>query len=145
MGEASNSNGQKNGAGQMTHKHLGVVADIWDKKKTKNPTCPKCGSAVTIIQIEPLYDAENAYTPYRTILECSKCDFQLETQSFTILGCVKDFDVKTIEIASWAPSGSRVISHYDHLLDYDTLKKLKKSAELIEFLIVNNQVIEIIS
>jgi hypothetical protein len=57
---------------------------------------------------------------------------------------VKNFDLKYIEIASWSPSGSRVISRYEHILDYDLLKKLKNSSELKEFLIVNKQVIQVI-
>jgi hypothetical protein len=37
-----------------------------------------------------------------------------------------------------------VISRYEHILDYDLLKKLKESCELKEFLIVNKQVIQVI-
>jgi len=40
--------------------------------------------------------------------------------------------------------GSRVLSHYEHILDYEQLKRLKESAELVEFLIVNDMVIQII-
>ena len=48
-------------------------------------------------------------------------------------------EMKEIEIASWSPSGSRVISHYEHVLDYGLLKKLKESRELKKFLVVNKQ------
>ena len=49
-----------------------------------------------------------------------------------------------VTIASWSPSGSRVVSRYEHVLSYELLKKLKNSAELKEFLVVNNQVIQVI-
>jgi hypothetical protein len=97
-----------------------------------------------MVQVEPIYDAENAYTPYRTVIECDSCDFKLETESFTVLGSVKDFDAEYVEIGSWSPSGSRVLSKHKHLLSYDLLRDLKKSGELVEFLIVNNQVIQVI-
>ena len=66
------------------------------------------------------------------------------TESFTILGSVKDFDADHVEIGSWSPSGSRVLSKYKHLLNFDLLKKLKKSTELVEFLIVDKQAIQVI-
>ena len=97
-----------------------------------------------IVQLEPIQDVENAYIPYDTIIECTYCDFKIRAESFTILGCIKDFDLKNVEIASWSPSGSRVISRYEHILDYDLLKRLKESAELKEFLIINRQVIQVI-
>jgi hypothetical protein len=127
----------------MEHKDMDVVAHIWNKT-TQSPTCPRCGAALTIVQIEPLYDAENAYVPYNTIIECTSCDFNLETISFSILGAVRDYDANIVEIASWSPTGSRVISQYKHILSYELLKKLKKTEELTEFLIVNNQVIQVI-
>ena len=127
----------------MKFKNMDVVAHIWNKT-THSPTCPRCGSPLTIVQIEPIYDAGNAYVPYNTIIECTQCDFQLETISFSILGAIRDYDAEVVEIASWSPTGSRVISQYKHLLSFDILKKLKKSEELTEFLIVNNQVIQVI-
>lgn len=125
-------------------KNIDVVASLWDKTGKKTMVCPQCGSEMVIIQLEPIYDAENAYTPYDTVIECTKCDFKIRTESFTILGSVKDFDLKNVEIGSWSPSGSRVISKYEHVLDYNLLKKLKESGELTEFLIVNQQVVQII-
>jgi len=123
---------------------MDILATIWDKTGKKTLICPKCESKMIIIQVEPIQDAENAYIPYDTIIECSSCDFKIRAESFSILGCVKDFDLKNIEIASWSPSGSRVISKYEHLLDFELLKKLKKSEELKEFLVVNKQVIQVI-
>ncbi|MCK5636425.1 MAG: hypothetical protein KAH91_03310 [Thermoplasmatales archaeon] len=121
-----------------------ILAEIWDKSRSKPLSCPQCGHKMVIVQVEPIQDAENAYIPYDTIIECTSCEFKIRAESFTILGCVKDFDLKYVDIASWSPSGSRVISNYEHVLDYDLLKKLKESAELTEFLIVNKQVIQVI-
>ena len=125
-------------------KNMKILSEIWDKTGNKTFICPQCGSSLTMVQVEPLYDAENAYTPYRTVIECDKCEFKLETESFTVLGSVKDFDAEYVEIGSWSPSGSRVLSKYKHLLSYDLLGNLKKSGELVEFLIVNNQVVQVI-
>jgi len=125
-------------------KDISIVAGLWDKTGKRSMVCPQCGSKMIMVQLEPIYDAENAYVPYDTIIECTKCEFKIKTESFTILGSVKDFDVKNVEIGSWSPSGSRVLSKYEHILDYDVLKKLKESGELVEFLIVNNQVVQVI-
>ncbi len=130
--------------GKYTKKDMEILADIWDKSKDKTLNCPQCGHKMIIVQVEPIPDAENAYIPYDTIIECTSCDFKIRAESFTILGSVRDFDLRNVEIASWSPSGSRVISKYEHILDYEDLKKLKESEELKEFLIVNKQVIQII-
>jgi len=121
-----------------------ILADIWEKKSNKSMKCPKCGGNLVLVQVEPVSDAENAYVPYETVIECTFCPFSIHAESFTILGSVKDFDEEKMEIGSWSPSGSRVISRYEHALDFDTLSKLKKSGELVEFLVVNKQVIQII-
>jgi len=125
-------------------KDMEIVASIWDKTGEKSMKCPKCGGKMVLIQIEPITDAENAYVPYDTIIECNSCSFRIRTVSFSILGSVKDFDMRNIEIGSWSPSGSRVLSKYEHILDYDLLKILKDSGELVEFLVVNNQVVQVI-
>ena len=125
-------------------KDMKILADIWDRSADKSLKCPQCNHRMVIVQVEPIADAENAYIPYDTVIECTSCDFKIRAESFTILGSVKDFDVRHIDIASWSPSGSRVVSIYEHILDYDLLKELKESCELKEFLIVNKQVIQII-
>jgi DNA-directed RNA polymerase subunit RPC12/RpoP len=125
-------------------KDMELLAKIWDRNSNKVLVCPQCKSKMIIVQIEPIMDTENAYIPYDTIIECTYCDFKISAESFSILGSIKSFDLKYIEIASWSPSGSRVISRYEHILDYELLKKLKKSGELKEFLIVNKQVIQVI-
>lgn len=121
-----------------------ILAEVWDHSSNKSLTCPQCGHKMIIVQVEPIQDAEDAYIPYDTVIECTSCDFKIRAESFSILGSVKNFDLKNVEIASWSPSGSRVISRYEHILDYDLLKKLKEKAELKEFLIVNKQVIQVI-
>ena len=125
-------------------KNMEVVKGLWDKSGENSMKCPKCGKKMVMIQIEPIHDAENAYVPYDSVIECTSCSYKIRAESFTILGSVKSFDLKKIEIASWSPSGSRVISNYEHVLDYDLLKQLKDSGELKEFLVVNKQVIQVI-
>lgn len=120
-----------------------LVASIWDNK-TKSMKCPKCGGEMVLIQVEKIEDQNNPYVPYDTIIECNNCNFKVRTESYTILGSIKNFDMRNVEIGSWSPSGSRVVSNYEHVLDYDVLKNLKKSGELVEFLVVNNQVVQII-
>jgi predicted RNA-binding Zn-ribbon protein involved in translation (DUF1610 family) len=125
-------------------KNMNVVSKLWSRNSEESMACPKCGSKMIMIQLDPIQDYQNPYVAYDSIIECTKCDYKIRTESFTILGSVKSFDLKEVEIASWSPSGSRVISRYEHVLDYDLLKKFKDSEELKEFLVVNNQVIQII-
>jgi len=129
---------------KYSKKDMDILAGIWDQSSHKSMECPQCGHKMIIVQVEPIHDAENAYIPYDTIIECTSCDFNIRAESFSILGSVKEFDLKHITIASWSPSGSRVLSIYEHVLDYDLLKELKESMELKEFLIVNKQVIQVI-
>ena len=129
---------------KYSKRDMDILADVWDQSSNKSLTCPQCGHKMIIVQVEPIQDAEDAYTPYDTVIECISCDFKIRAESFSILGSVKNFDLKNVEIASWSPSGSRVISTYEHVLDYDLLKQLKETAELKEFLIVNKQVIQVI-
>ncbi len=125
-------------------KNMDVIANLWDRTGENSMVCPKCGGKMIMIQLDPFKDYQNPYVAYNSIIECTKCEFEIKTESFTILGSVKSFDLKKIEIASWSPSGSRVISCYEHILNYNILKKLKESGDLKEFLIVNKQVIQII-
>lgn len=130
--------------GVYNKKDMEVVASIWDKTDGKSMVCPQCKGKMVIVQVEPIHDIDNAYIPYDTVIECTKCSFKIRAESFTILGSVKDFDLKEVEIGSWSPTGSRVLSRYEHVLDYDLLKKLKDTGELTEFLVVNKQVVHII-
>lgn len=129
---------------RYSKKDMEVVANLWDKKTHSAMICPKCGEKMVLIQVNPIQDVNNAYIPYDTVIECNSCGFKIRAESFTILGGVRSFDSHVLEIASWSPSGSRVISKYEHVLDYDLLKKLKNSGELVEFLVVNNQVVQVI-
>jgi len=132
------------GLAEMTStKNTKILAKLWNKSG-ETLTCPQCKGTLTLIQLEPILDMVNDYTPYKTIIECSKCEFKLETESFTILGAVKDYDAEFVEIGSWTPTGSRALSKYKHFLDYTLLKELKKSMELVEFLIVNKQAVQVI-
>jgi hypothetical protein len=124
-------------------KNMDVLKDIWDKTGG-SMICPQCKGILTMVQIEPISDTESPYVPYKTVIECSSCSFKLTTESFTILGSVKDFGSHKVEIASWSPSGSRALSEYEHILNYNLLQGLKKSGELVEFLIVNKQVVQVI-
>ena len=126
------------------NKDADILAEVWEDDKDRPLICPNCGHNMIVVQLDPIQDDENAYVPYDTIIECTYCDHKIRAESFSILGSVKSFDSKQIEIASWSPSGSRVVSRYEHILDMDLLENLKKSAELKEFLVVNKRVIQVI-
>jgi hypothetical protein len=121
-----------------------VLAGIWDNSHEGSMICPQCHKNLIIVQVEPVNDYDDAYLPYDTIIECISCNFQVRAESFTILGSVKDFDSHNVEIGSWSPSGSRSLNRYEHMLDFNLLKELKDSGELVEFLIVNNIVIQVV-
>lgn len=106
--------------------------------------CPQCQGKLTIIQIEPIYDVDNAFVPYRTVVECGSCSYRMVTESFTILGGIKNVDGQYVEIGSWGPSGSRILSRYRYTVDSNLLKNLKKTQELVEFLILNEHVVQVI-
>ena len=131
-------------SGEMSYKKTSVAEDIWRQSSQRSMTCPQCKGFLTVVQVEPIYDTDNAYTPYRTIVECSSCSFRMVTESFTILGGIKDFDNEYVEIGSWGPSGSRVLSRFKHSISSNLLDELKKSQELVEFLVVNEHVVQVI-
>lgn len=66
------------------------------------------------------------------------------TESYTILGGVKEYDNEYVEIGSWGPSGSRVLSRFKHAISATLLEELKKTQELVEFLVVNEHVVQVI-
>lgn len=123
--------------------NMRVLKEIW-AKSTGSMNCPQCNGILTMVQVEPLENSDTLYPSYKTVIECSSCSFKLTTDSLTILGSIKEYDSHFIEIASWSPSGSRTVSRYEHVLNYSLLQKLKKSCELVEFLVVNKQVVQII-
>jgi hypothetical protein len=124
-------------------KDMEILTEIWDKNE-ESMICPQCGGKLVLVQVEPIQDAENAYVPYETVIECCNCSFNIRAESFTVLGSIKNFDVDHVEIGSWSPSGSRVLSRYEHALDYNLLRKLKESGDLVEFLVVDKQVVQVI-
>ena len=126
------------------NKDIDILAEVWEDDEDKPLVCPNCGHNMIIVQLDPIQDDEEAYVPYDTIIECTYCDHKIRAESFSILGSVKSYDSKHVELASWSPSGSRVVSRYEHMLDLDLLEKLKKSAELKEFLVVNKKAIQVI-
>lgn len=121
-----------------------IFNSVWNESTSGTMICPQCKGMLTIVQIEPIYDTDNAYTPYRTVVECASCSFRMVTESFTILGSIKEYDAEYAEIGSWGPSGSRILSRFKHTLSPDLLEDLKKSQELVEFLIVNEHVVQVI-
>ena len=128
----------------MSYKNdVDIVTDLWSPGD-RSMRCPQCKGSLTMVLGEPIDDSDGMYIPYRTEIECTSCLFHITAESFTILGSIKDFDSHQVEIASWSPSGSRVISKYDHILSYDLLKDLKKSGELVEFLILNDHAVQVI-
>jgi hypothetical protein len=129
---------------EMSYKRTSVAEDIWGQTAQRSMVCPQCKGFLTVVQVEPIYDTDNAYTPYRTVVECSTCSFRMVTESFTILGGIKDFDNEYVEIGSWGPSGSRVLSRFKHSISSNLLNELKKSQELVEFLVVNEHVVQVI-
>jgi hypothetical protein len=131
-------------SGEMSYKKTSVAEDIWRQSSQRSMICPQCKGFLTVVQVDPIYDTDNAYTPYRTIVECSSCSFRMVTESFTILGGIKDFDNEYVEIGSWGPSGSRVLSRFKHSISSNLLDELKKSQELVEFLVVNEHVVQVI-
>jgi hypothetical protein len=121
-----------------------IVTSLWDELPTHELKCPQCNGHLVIVQMDPIEDSPSAYTTYETIVECISCSFHTHATSLSILGSVETFDHKQITITGWSPSGSRVQSIYEHILDYELLKRLKESEELVEFLIVDNHVVRVI-
>jgi len=129
---------------EMTYKKVNIFNNVWNEPPTATMICPQCKGALTIVQIDPIYDSENSYTPYRTVVECSSCSFRMVTESFTILGSIKEYNNDYVEIGSWGPSGSRMLSRFKHTISPELLAELKKSQELVEFLVVNEHVVQVI-
>ena len=128
---------------EYSKRDANILSDAW-KESNEYMSCPKCGKDMIISQIDPINSSDENYISFDTMIECSSCSFKLRSESFKVLGGVKDFDLKKISIGSWSDSGSRASLDYEHVLDYNMLKQLKESGELVEFLIVNNHVVEII-
>lgn len=121
-----------------------ILSKLWDNKRNHEFACPECGSHLIVVQLEPIEDYNNPYTPYNTVVECTNCNFNAHAVSYTILGSIQSYNLNHITIAAWSPTGSRIVKTYEHLLDYDQLKDIKDSKELVEFLLVDDHIIQII-
>lgn len=121
-----------------------ILSKLWDSKSNHEFACPQCGGHLIIVQLEPMEDNDNPYIPYNTVVECTNCSFNAHSVSYTILGSIQSYDIDHVTITAWSPSGSRIVETYEHLLDYNQLKELKGSKELVEFLIVDDHIVQII-
>jgi hypothetical protein len=126
------------------HTTARIHAGLWDHKQMGSLICPKCGGELIVVQLDPIEDWQNPYNSYNSVIECINCSFHTKATSFTILGSVNDFTVDTVKISGWSPSGSRIVADYEHILNYELLKEIKTNNELVEFLIVDNHVIQVI-
>jgi hypothetical protein len=122
---------------------LKTTSNIWKNNK-KGFKCPNCNADLIVVQADLIQDWNNPYQSYDTIVECAYCSFQAHAVSYTILGSLKNYDINTVTINGWSPSGNRVETNVEHFLDYQLLKDLKSSEELVEFLIVDDHVIQVI-
>ena len=132
--------------GNVHHKatNLKMVSNLWKYSNNKGLKCPQCKSNLILFQVDPIEDWNNPYQTYETVIECTSCSFKTKSISYTILGSVKDYSVDRLKINGWSPSGSRVEAEFEHIIDYSLLKELKKSNELVEFLIVDDHVIQVV-
>ena len=123
---------------------LKTISKLWINNNKKGLKCPHCKSNLILIQVDPIDDWDNPYQSYNTVVECTSCSFQTRSTSYTILGSLNDYSVDHVTIDGWSPSGSRVETTFEHILDYDLLKELKKSHEMVEFLIIDDHVIQVV-
>ena len=123
---------------------LKTISKLWINSNKKGLKCPHCKSNLILVQVDPIDDWDNPYQSYDTIVECTSCSFQTRSISYTILGSLNDYNVDHVTIDGWSPSGSRVETTFEHILDYDLLKELKTSHEMVEFLIIDDHVIQVV-
>lgn len=119
-------------------------SDLWKFSDSSGLKCPICQKDLILIQAKEIQDFLNPYQIYDTVIECLSCSYHIKTESYTMLGAISDYTIDHITIHGWSPSGSRVKVIVEHILDYQLLKELKQSEELVEFLIVDNHAIQVI-
>ena len=56
-------------------KNLKVLENIWGKNSGDVMICPQCEGSLTMIQVEPIYERDSLYLPYKTVIECDSCSF----------------------------------------------------------------------
>lgn len=124
--------------------HNKIIPDLWDSSQKTTMKCPHCDQELHVESIDEIDSFNTPFIPYETILKCSSCTFESTSQSYALRGSIQDFDLHNITITGWSPSGSRVVSKLDHVMDFSLLKTLQKSEEIVEFLVVDNQVVRCI-
>ena len=130
---------------EHTKQHmLKTMSDLWLNSDSHGLKCPVCQKDLLLIQAHEVQDFQNPYQIYDTIVECISCSYKIRTESYTILGAVDSNDMDNVTINGWSPSGSRVETTVEHILDYQLIKELKQTGELVEFLIVDNHAIQVI-
>ena len=67
-------------------KDMEILTDIWANSSVGTMKCPKCGSKLMLVLVEPIEDLNSTYTPYDTAIECITCSFNIRAESFSILG-----------------------------------------------------------
>ena len=124
--------------------HNKIIPDLWDNSQKTTMKCPHCDHQLHVESIDEIDTLETPYIPYETILKCSSCTYTSTSQSYALRGSIQDFDLHNITIAGWSPSGSRVVSTLDHSMDFSLLKTLQQSEKIVEFLVVDDQVVRCI-
>ncbi|HEC81429.1 MAG TPA: hypothetical protein ENI42_03260 [Thermoplasmatales archaeon] len=128
----------------LEQKEIDVLRDIWNKDNKRFMVCPRCGGSLTVIQLNPVYKPGRTVVYYKTVIECDKCSFNIRVESCTVYGAVRSFNDEEVEISSWSSTGSRTTSVFRHSLDRKLLEELRSTGELVEFLIVDDQVVVVI-
>lgn len=121
-----------------------LIPTIWEKNKKDELKCPHCNHDLKITSIDTVDEYETPFTQYQTVLSCSSCPFKTDSLSYAVSGSIQKFDLDSITISGWAPSGSRTVSKLKHFMDYDKLKDLSESDDLFDFLVIDDHVVKII-
>ena len=134
----------RKGCNMLEQKEIDALKDIWNRDNKRFMVCPVCGGSLTIVQLSPVYKSGRTMVYYKTVIECDSCSFNIKVESCIVYGAVKSFNDDEVEISSWSSTGSRTTQVYKHSLDRKLLEELKSTGELVEFLIVDDQVVVVI-
>lgn len=127
----------------LERKDIDVLKDIWRSDNKRLMLCPICDGSLNVNAVARTSQG-TLKVSYDTFIECENCSFNLKVNSFKILGTIKRFDEKAIDISSWSPIGDREITSFGNSLDEDTLKEVFSSEELAEFLVVDGRVVAVL-